>query len=117
MNVEKHSTRSVARIGDVQSASGEIPEQPGINCSEGELAALSPPAGAVHMIEQPTQLASGKIGVDNQAGFTPDHIGVSRLFQLVTVGSRAAVLPDNGIMDRRAGFAVPDDGRLALIRD
>ena len=29
----------------------------------------------------------------------------------------AAVLPDDGVVDRLAGFAIPDDGGLALIGD
>ena len=29
----------------------------------------------------------------------------------------AAVLPDDGVMDGRAGFAIPDDGRFALVGD
>ena len=37
--------------------------------------------------------------------------------QLVAEGGGAAILPDDGVVDRLAGLAVPDDGRLALIGD
>ena len=38
-----------------------------------------------------------------------DQIAVPGALQLVAERGRAAVLPDDGVMDRLAGAAVPDD--------
>ena len=69
---------------------------------------------AADMIEDPADLAGGKIGVDHQAGFALD--GLARL-QSVAIGRGAAALPDDGGRDRLAGAAIPDHGGFALIGD
>ena len=39
------------------------------------------------------------------------------VFHVTAKGGSAAILPDDGAIDRLAGIAIPDDGRLALVSD
>ena len=69
------------------------------------------------MVENPAELAGGKVRIERQArafhrqGFRTlalqpfDHVLAAR------------ILPDDGVVDRRAALAVPGDHRLALIVD
>src|SRR5512134_1094856 len=47
----------------------------------------------------------------------PDLVLEIALAQRLAGGGGAPILPDNGGMDRRAGGAVPEDGRLPLVGD
>ena len=102
----------------VQRAAGQVPEQPGVNGAEGQLAALGPLAGAGHMVQQPAQLAAGKIGIDHQPGLARDRVRQcpARFSSSQKLG-RAAVLPDDGVVDGCAGLAVPDHRGFALVGD
>ena len=83
--------------------------------------ARSPAAAAARVrgdaIEQPGDLAGGKIRIEQQPGLGPD-------LQLMAAGAQgfahrggAPVLPDDGVVDRLAGRPVPDHRRFALVAD
>src|SRR6266496_803774 len=74
-------------------------------------------ARASDIVENPAHLAAGKIGVDDEAGFLLHAIGVALLFELIAEVAGSTVLPDDGVVDRIAAAAVPDDGGLALVGD
>src|SRR5262249_50199177 len=69
------------------------------------------------VIQNPSNLQAAKIGGQRKAGLTPESIltTVPRKLGYISVDSR--VLPHECLMDRRAGFAVPHDRGLPLIRD
>ena len=69
------------------------------------------------VVEQPADLRAGEVGIDQQARAGP-HFGFepARAQVLADVG-RTAALPDDSIVDGAPGGAVPDDRRLALVRD
>jgi hypothetical protein len=70
------------------------------------------PLQALHILQQPFQLGGGEIGIQQQARLATDA-----LLECRTAGRAAAVLPDDGIVQWRAGLAVPDQRRLALVGD
>ena len=55
MDVEQQGACRVARIRQMQSSTGEMPDQPAVDGSEREFTALGPFAGARHMIQEPGQ--------------------------------------------------------------
>ena len=69
------------------------------------------------MVEKPPDFAARKVSVDDQAGLAADQIGMTSALQFVAETRRSAILPDDRIVNRRAGTAVPDHGRLPLVGD
>src|ERR1019366_8007145 len=96
---------------------GQHPEQPGIDGAESELAALGGGARVGDVIEQPGELGAREIRIEDKGGLLAEERFEAALLQRLTRRRRAPVLPDDGVADRLAGGAVPDDGRLALGRD
>ena len=98
-------------------AAGQLVDQPRFHRAEHQLARVGLLPRTGHVVQDPLQLGCRKIGVQHKAGFLADHLGVPLRLQLVADGGGAAALPDDGAADRLAGFAVPDDGRFALVGD
>ena len=115
VDVVEHGAAGVAGVGNKHLALGQIPDEPSVNRAEAQLAALRPLARILDIIENPLDLGRGKIGVNNQPGLAANPVAL--VVQTVAVFRGAAVLPDDGVMYRLAGGAVPDDGGLALVGD
>ena len=98
-------------------AAGQPPDQVGIDGAESELAALGALAGAFDVVEDPANLGRRKKRVEQQSGLARHHFLVTRGPQAVGDAGGAAILPDDGIVDRLAGRPVPDNRRLALVGD
>jgi hypothetical protein len=117
VDVEEHRARRVADVGDVLTSAGELPDQPAVDGAEGQLSGLGARPGAGHVVEDPANLAGREIRIDQQAGFLlhqrPGAVGLQPLTEI----GGAAVLPDHRVINRVAGFAIPDQSRLALIGD
>ena len=113
VDVVEHGAAGVAGVGDKHLALGQIPDEPGINRAEAELAALRPLARILDIIENPLDLGRGKISVNDEPGLAANPVAL--VVQTVAILGGAAVLPDDGIAHRLAGGAVPDDGGLALV--
>ena len=67
------------------------------------------------MVEQPADLWRGEIRIDDEPGARCGKLAEPRLLPPLAYICRTAVLPDDRIMDRVAGRALPQDRRLALI--
>ena len=117
MQVKKHSSRGIARVRDVQRAASQIPHEPGINGAEGEFAAIGSFARAGNMIEEPANFASRKVGIDDEAGLVLNQFGLSGFLQAFAEIGGSAILPDDGVMNRGASLAIPNDSGFALIGD
>ena len=98
-------------------AAGQPPQKITIDGAEHQLAAFGALSRAGNVIENPCHFRSGKIGVDDQPGFRSDRGLVTLCLQSGADLSGAAVLPDNGAMNRLPGGAVPHHGGLALVGD
>ncbi len=117
VNVVQQGAAGIAGVGDVQRAAGKVPHQPGVDRAEGQLAALGAFARAGDIVEQPADLGAAEIGVEQQAGLLPEQLIEAVGAQPVAQGGRAPVLPDDGVVDRLAGFTIPDQRRFALVGD
>ena len=95
----------------------QLPDEPGLHGSKEQLAALCPLSGALHMIQNPFDLSSRKIGVDHQPGFLAEFFSQPLFLQGIAILRRPAALPDDGAVHRLAGIFIPDNGRLPLVRD
>ena len=117
MDVEQHGARGVGRVGRMHAPAGQVVDQETVDGAEAQLATLGPRAGPRHMVEDPGDLGGGEIGVDQQAGLGAYQLGMAGGHQLLAERRGAAVLPDDGTVDRFAGGAVPHHGGLALVGD
>ena len=96
---------------------GEVPQHPAVGGAEQQLAVLRPLAGAVDVVEHPRDLRAGEVGGERQAGDVAQPVDALVAGQLAHEPAGAGVLPDDRVVDRLAGLAVPDHGRLALVGD
>ena len=117
VDVEQQGARGVGGVGGVHLAAGEAPQQIAIDGAEQEFAAAGAFARAGDVVEDPRDLGAGEIGIDDQAGFGRDRGLVAFGLEFGADVGGAAVLPDDGAVDRLAGDAVPHHGGLALVGD
>ena len=107
--VEQHRARRVRDVGRVHGAAGQPPEQPGVDGAEGERR----PRRAAVLAEQPLELRRREVGVGHEPAAGLDLLRG----QLAAAGRGAAILPDDRRRDRPARVSLPEQGRLALVRD
>src|SRR5207249_4998169 len=84
--------------------------------AEHQLAGFGPGSSAVYFIEEPLDLRSGEVRVEEQSSPCAEERFQPLGSELLAERRRAPVLPDYRVGDR-ASVAVPDDRRLALVRD
>ena len=117
VDVEEQRARGIGGVGDVDAAAGQPPDQIRIDRAEAQIAAHRFRAGAFHVIEQPGELGAGEIGIEQEAARGGDlRLAAGGAERRAEIGG-AAILPDNGRMDRLAGLAIPHHHRLALVGD
>src|SRR5207253_496916 len=95
----------------------ELPDEPGIDRAEGELAALGARARAGNLVEDPRDLGAAEIRIDHEPGLLLYERFGAVFFQLRASLRGAPVLPDDGVVDRLAALAVPEERGLALVGD
>ncbi len=117
LNVEHQRARGIGGVGHEGLAARQPPDEEGIDRAEAKLALLRPLARALHIGEQPGKLGAGKVRVEQQTGALGENLLMPGLLQLVAKLARTSILPDNGIVQRLAGFAIPDQRRLTLVGD
>ena len=117
VDVEQHRPRRVGDVGDVRRVARELPHQPAVDRPERELAGLRFRPRAGDVVENPRHLAARKVSVDDEAGAFADEVLVAVALQPIAVVRRPAVLPDDRVVDRNSGLAIPHDRRLALVGD
>src|SRR5208337_3027330 len=96
------------------SAAGQVPDHQGIDGPRGQLAPFCSGASPGDIIEDPGDLGCREIRVKDQPGAVGDPLPLA--VQPIADGGRSAVLPDQGRRDRPARRPLPDNRRLALIR-
>lgn len=114
-NIEEHGSAGIGRVGRMNSASSQSPEQKAIDGSKGQLAALGPAARARDVVENPRNLGRGKIRIENQSGMRPNQLFCAGGLQPIAFVCRSPILPYDGAVNGFAGCPVPDNGRFALV--
>src|SRR4029077_7246199 len=99
------------------STAGEAPKQKAINCTEGELAIFGSRTSAIHVIEQPRDLAGGKIWIEQQTGPAHDATLVAGATQRLAIPGSTSILPKHRVLDRLAVLPVPNARVFTLIGD
>src|SRR5262249_52998021 len=67
------------------------------------------------MLENPGELGGRKVWVQAQPGLLDDFLFVPGVLELPARRRRAAILPDNGVVDRNAGTSIPEQCCFALV--
>ena len=115
LDIIEHGAGRVGGIRHVARAAGQVPDQPGVDRAKDQFPRLGPRPCAINIVEQPCQFGAGEIGIQQKAGlFGDQQLHPVSLEPLAGVRG-APILPDDGLVDRLARGAVPDEGRLALV--
>lgn len=115
--IEQHGARGIADIGQVLLAAGQVPDQPAIDGSKGQLSVFGLLAKAGIVLKKPLQFGGRKVSIGTQSGFFLNFLLMALAPQFCAQAFAATVLPDNGPIYRLAAAAVPDHRRFALIGD
>src|SRR5947199_9498455 len=108
VDIEEHGSRSIADVSRVEFALHQLPDEPGVDRAERQLAGVGESAGAGYVVEDPRDLCRGEVGVDKQSRTLLDQrLATFAAHVLADIGG-AAILPDDCVVHRDAGFAVPD---------
>ncbi len=115
VDVIEHGARGIGRVGHVVCTAGQVPDQPGIDRTEDQLARLGARAGALHVVKQPGQLGAREIRVQQQPGAIGHDLFETFGFQCLADVRGAAILPDDGVVNRFSGSAIPDQRCFPLV--
>src|SRR5690606_5369486 len=96
---------------------GQVPDQPGINGSKSKLLAFCKLSCPFHIVQDPFNLGSREVRIDQQTSFLLNHVQVSILDQLSTIVSSSSILPYDCIIDRFSSPTVPNHGGFPLVGD
>ena len=116
-DVVQQRPRSVGAIRDVALPAREVPDQPAVDRPERKLALLGQRTRPVDMIENPRNLCSGEVWVDQETSLVPDHLLVAVVAKLRAEFGGPSILPHDRVVDRLTRLAIPYDRRLALVRN
>ncbi len=117
VDVKEHGPGGVGVVRGMNPPAGEIPDEPGVHGAEPQFSTLRPLPGAGNVVQNPLQLAGGKVGVGNQPGFLPDGLLQPVPPEPFDAVRRPAALPDDGVIDGLSGGGVPDQGGFSLVGD
>jgi hypothetical protein len=94
-------------------------EQPGVYCSELEVALVVGLLDLLDVVQEPAQLNAAEIRRERQPGlFSEGVYAMLGLASKLPDGmSCAGVGPDDDVVERLSRALVPDDGRFALVGD
>ena len=96
-------------------AAGQVPQHPGIGGAEDSVAVFRGLAHPVNVLEDPLQLPSREIGRRRQARLAADHVAAAVSVQRRCDPVGAGVLPDDRVVIRSPGLAIPYQRRLTLV--
>ena len=117
MDVKQHRPGRVGAIRHMGGTSGEVPDQPAVHRAAAKLPLLCPLPGTRDIVQQPLELGTGEIGINQQPRFLLYSLYPAISLQLIADGSGAAALPDDGVAHRLTGCSVPQNGGLPLVGD
>ncbi len=98
-------------------AAGQVPKEKCINISEKQLARGCHFPSARNILQQPTQFQAAEISAQRQSRLWPEPVLTAVAGETRDIFRYPRVLPNDGIRNRFARFALPEDGSLPLIGD
>jgi hypothetical protein len=66
--VKEHGTGGVGTVRDMGGAAREVPDKPGVDRTEEQVPAFSAGPRAGHIVQDPLELRTGKVGVKYETG-------------------------------------------------
>ena len=72
---------------------------------------------AFDVVEDPLHFGAGEVRVNHQAGGLADVFFHAVALELLADLGGTAALPDDSVINRLAGFTLPDDGGFTLVGD
>ena len=96
-------------------AAGQLPDEPGVDGAEKELARVCALSRAGDVVEQPLYFRTGEVCVRLKSGFMADGVAIAARDELVNDVGGASALPDDGVCDRLSRLFIPDDGSFTLV--
>ena len=117
MDVKQERTAGIGHIGGMHLSVRQLPEKPAVHRSKKQIPPFRLRARALHMIQNPGNFCPGKIGIQQQPGFLPEHLPVPLAAQLLAKTRCSPILPYNGVVHRLPGMPIPYHRRLPLIRN
>ena len=117
--IEQQGAAGVGGVGGVGAPdrpAGEVPQDPGVDGAEGE-ARVAGRQREVAGAQQPGRLGGAEVRVEHQTGPLAHERQVAGAGELGAHRRGAAVLPDDGPVQRLPGRAVEGDEGLALVGD
>ena len=117
MDVKQHGTRGVGVIGHMDTALSHFPDKPRINRTKQQFTTTRTLARAFHMVEDPLHFGAREVRVNHQTGVVTNVLFHAIAFEMLADLGGTTALPDNGVIDRLAGFFFPDNSGFTLVRN
>ena len=115
LNIEKKGATGVCGVGLVLAR--ELVDEPGVHRAEEELPLLSPLTELGVLVEDPHELGAGEVWVEDEPRLLLHHIGKAEGLEFLANVRGTAALPDDGVIHGLTRLLLPEEGRLALVRD
>ncbi len=119
VDIEEHRSRGIGVVGRMGSSACQTVEDPGVDCSEEDVAESGTSLQARHLVQDPLDLRRREIRVRHESGLISDLFDELRIrgFQFLNEGRRSSALPDDRVIDRSSRVLFPQDRGLTLVRD
>src|SRR5262249_2298221 len=105
----------VGRISRMHFSAGQAPKKETVDSTKSKPSCLRGVPCSIYMIKKPSRFGGGKVGIEKQPSAAREHCFVPVLLQSFANIRRTTILPNDGIVDRAAGEAIPDNRRFTLI--
>ena len=96
---------------------GQLPDQPGINSTENQIASLRASLGALNMVENPSNLGTGEVSIDGQTSLVFELLSESLSLQAICNVSGLTGLPNNCVIYWTTSILIPNYSGLTLVGD
>ena len=93
----------------------QLPDQPGIDGTKENFPLFSPLLSSRNLVQNPSYLGRREIGIDDQTCLLMEEFRIAILLELVSDMGCLARLPNDGIVDRKTSFLVPDNCCFPLV--
>ena len=117
LQVEEQRARGVGIVGYVLLAARELPDEPGVDRPEQQMALLGVFLRAGYVVENPPDLRRGEVRVDDETGLLAELLIETAATQCRADVRGTPALPHDGVVHGLAGALVPHNRRLALVGD